>query len=90
MYDHSSILIQVSYSSFQFHNHCTVILWIDFTAKSLNFELFAKYFCFHFLSQPVGPRPAHIVVPGDNVPELLEPIPYEFVVWKLQINFWTN
>ena len=26
MYDHSSILIQVSYSSFQFHNHCTVIL----------------------------------------------------------------
>ncbi|XP_067042488.1 large ribosomal subunit protein eL21-like [Acropora muricata] len=30
--------------------------------------------------QPVGPRPAHIVVPGDNVPELLEPIPYEFVV----------
>ncbi|KAK2563492.1 60S ribosomal protein L21 [Acropora cervicornis] len=32
------------------------------------------------IEHPVGPRPAHIVVPGDNVPELLEPIPYEFVV----------
>jgi hypothetical protein len=42
----------------------------------VNFQGFIEFFCYLF--QPAQPRPAH-VISGKVEPEMLAPIPYEFI-----------
>jgi hypothetical protein len=41
-------------------------------------EIFILYLLFYIL-QPQGPRKQHLIRTGGNKPQIVEPIPYQFV-----------